>query len=330
MDPGGHAEATGIEPNNDEEIDSAFGEGDSTYTATLRSSLLESVQENGRGYHKYRDGVYILPEDAREQERLDLQHEMFLRSLDRKLYLAPIDEPVHEALDLGTGTGTWAIDFADQHPEANVVGVDLSPIQPSWVPPNCRFVVDDFDKEWAYKTKFDFIHGRMLLTSSADFPTLFQRAYDSLRPGGWIEMQDLYMPLKCDDGSMDGTTYQQWNELYIQACSKLGRDPSYTAKYKEWMTTAGFDGVEEEVFKWPVNTWPKDDKLKEMGSWNLINMLDGLEGFTVRLWTMALEMSTEEIEVILAGVRKDVQDKRIHSYWPMYVVYGRKPSSGPG
>jgi hypothetical protein len=52
-----------------------------------------------------------------------------------------------------------------------------------------------------------------------------------------------------------------------------------------------------------------------MGNWNLINMLDGLEGFTVRLWTTALEMSIEEIEVILAGVRKDLYNKKIHSYW---------------
>jgi methylase of polypeptide subunit release factors len=32
-------------------------------------------------------------------------------------------------LDIGTGTGIWAIDFADEHPEAEVIGTDLSPIQ---------------------------------------------------------------------------------------------------------------------------------------------------------------------------------------------------------
>jgi trans-aconitate methyltransferase len=187
-----------------------------------------------------------------------MQHEMFLRSFDRKLYLAPIDKPIREALDLGTGTGIWSIDFADQHPESNVTGIDLSPIQPNWVPPNCKFLVDDFDNEWQYPHKFDFIHGRMLLTASSSFPTLFQRAYDALEPGGWFEMQDLYMPIMCDDGTMDGTTYQQWNELYMKACRNLGRDPAYTAKYKEWFMDAGFERVTETTFKWPVNSWPKD------------------------------------------------------------------------
>lgn len=34
------------------ETDSAIGDDISTYTDSLRSSLLESLKENGRGYHK--------------------------------------------------------------------------------------------------------------------------------------------------------------------------------------------------------------------------------------------------------------------------------------
>ena len=190
MDPASPAaivESADNEPDT-MEADLTFGEGSSTYTESLRSSLLEFIKENGRGYHKYAEGKYILPEDAREQDRLDMQHELFLITFDRKLSLAPIKTPINDALDLGTGTGIWAIDFADQHPETQVTGVDLSPIQPGWVPNNCRFIVDDFDKEWAYKTSFDFIHGRFLLTASADFPKLFTRSFASLRPGGWLEM----------------------------------------------------------------------------------------------------------------------------------------------
>lgn len=29
-------------------------------------------------------------------------------------------------------------DFADMHPDAEVIGTDVSPIQPSWVPPNVK------------------------------------------------------------------------------------------------------------------------------------------------------------------------------------------------
>jgi ubiquinone/menaquinone biosynthesis C-methylase UbiE len=100
----------------------------------LRSSILDFRQENGRTYHAFRDGKYNLPNDDEENERLDLQHNLFLLTLDNKLGLSPPNLPgskVKRVLDVGTGTGIWAIDFGDEHPEATVIGVDLSPSQPS-------------------------------------------------------------------------------------------------------------------------------------------------------------------------------------------------------
>ena len=76
--------------HDEDDVDSAVGSDQSTYTETLRSSLLQSVRENGRSYHKYHDGAYILPEDEQEQDRLDMQHEIYLRTLGRKLLLAPV------------------------------------------------------------------------------------------------------------------------------------------------------------------------------------------------------------------------------------------------
>ena len=47
------------------------------------------------------------------------------------LYKALVKD-AQRVLDLGTGTGIWAIDYAFNHPEAEVIGLDLSPIQPNW------------------------------------------------------------------------------------------------------------------------------------------------------------------------------------------------------
>lgn len=40
-------------------------------------------------------------------------------------------------LDIATGTGIWAIKFAQQHPQATVIGTDLSMIQPREYMPQC-------------------------------------------------------------------------------------------------------------------------------------------------------------------------------------------------
>ncbi len=50
---------------------------------------------------------------------------------DAHLHLAPLDNP-RRILDIGTGTGIWAIQMADDYPDCTVIGTDLSPVQPSW------------------------------------------------------------------------------------------------------------------------------------------------------------------------------------------------------
>jgi hypothetical protein len=42
---------------------------------------------------------------------IDIQHQLFLLTFHNKLYLAPISDDVQNVLDIGTGTGIWAIDF---------------------------------------------------------------------------------------------------------------------------------------------------------------------------------------------------------------------------
>ena len=209
------------------------------------------------------------------------------------------------------------MDFADEHPESTVLGVDLSPIQPNLVPPNCKFEVDDYEQPWTFPQKFDLIHGRMLCCCFADGKKLFQQAYDALKPGGWIEFQDASMPIRADDGTMDGSAYEEWVKLFLKAMSTIGRDATDPERYEQWMKDVGFENVVRVDFKWPQNSWPRDKHLKDLGRWHLINVLDGLSGFTMRPFTQILGMQTEEVEVLLAQVRKDIKNTRIHSYWPV-------------
>lgn len=78
-----------------EKVDSAIGDNHSAYTQSLRSSLLESVRENGRSYHRYKAGnEYPFLNDEEEQDRLSLQHEAFVQILHGKLYLPPLGKNV--------------------------------------------------------------------------------------------------------------------------------------------------------------------------------------------------------------------------------------------
>jgi len=65
-----------------------------------------------------------MPTDEKEQDRLDMHHEILLQVMKGELLLAPLKDP-HRILDIGTGTGIWAVDVADKFPAAEVIGTDL-------------------------------------------------------------------------------------------------------------------------------------------------------------------------------------------------------------
>lgn len=74
---------------------------------------------------------------------------------------------------------------ADLNPNSTFLGIDLSPIQPHEVPPNCHFMVDDIEHENGWdldRDHFDFIHLRHTLHSVRNRPELMQRAYEYARP----------------------------------------------------------------------------------------------------------------------------------------------------
>ena len=52
----------------------------------------------------------LLKKFQREADRLDLQHHVLCLTFNSKLYFSPIEKP-RNALDVGTGTGIWAIDL---------------------------------------------------------------------------------------------------------------------------------------------------------------------------------------------------------------------------
>ncbi|OAP53997.1 hypothetical protein AYL99_11757 [Fonsecaea erecta] len=311
---------------DDSDDDSAIGDDvvDST-CSSLSDSVTASLSENGRTYHSYCDGAYLFPNDEEEQQRLDLQHAMFTRLLGSRLYLAPISRPDH-VLDLGTGTGIWAIDFADLHPESIVRGVDLSPIQPNWVPPNCSFEIFNYKETWEFNHQFDFVCAREIWTSiTSPSNALFQQVWDNLTPGGWFEMQDIVLP-RSDDGTIpEGGSYHTWIKDYHTALRAAGRNPDIAEEYEHRLHSVGFTDVHKVVFKLPQNKWPKFKSLKLLGTYQHENTLRGLEAWSLRLFTQYLERPVSAVQEQLEGVEKDIGKTGIHAYWPVVVVYAQKP-----
>jgi ribosomal protein L11 methylase PrmA len=95
---------------DDDDDDEAYGSETSSRASTsVSSSVRDYAFENNRRYHKFHEGRYHFPNDEPEQEREDMKHAMIVNLCNGRLHYAPLENP-QMILDLGTGTGIWAID----------------------------------------------------------------------------------------------------------------------------------------------------------------------------------------------------------------------------
>ncbi|TWU76084.1 hypothetical protein ED733_007616 [Metarhizium rileyi] len=318
-----------IEPSteSDDEFDLDSGLlGDDT-TASLTSSIYASfAYERGRRYQSFESGRYPIPNDDLEQNREDMKHAMLMMLTEGKPFYSPIGTHPQKILDIGTGTGIWAIEVGDRYPSAHVCGIDLTPIQPEWVPANVSFLVDDCTLDWIERD-VDLAHFRFMVMILKDVPTVLTHAYESLRPGGWVELQELHGVPLCDDGTMTNddpvkTLYSTAGEAY----KKFGMSTSLPAALEPLLRQAGFENVHCQVLKVPIGTWAKDRMMRAIGLYQKMAVLDFIPTLTGRPF-QALRISEAEAEVRVALARKGLEDPSVHRFFNYYFWYAQKPGS---
>lgn len=159
-------------------------------------------------------------------------------------------ENLQRILDIGTGAGIWAIDAADEYPSSHVIGIDLSPIQPGWVPPNVQFYVEDSETEWIYSSdeSFDLIHTRVMGGSIGDWDKFASQAYTHLRRDGWIELHEPQSWIVSDDDSMSRCGYtNQFQTKCVEAAQKFGKDINLAHTHKQRLLDADFVDVHDDI-----------------------------------------------------------------------------------
>jgi SAM-dependent methyltransferase len=330
-----HGESPPRDDDNDR--DSALGDSESS-TASVASSILQYRTINGRTYHSDRsvnaDAIpYWGANDDRQNHNLDIMHEVFTLALDNKLYLAPLPKTLNKVLDIGTGTGQWCIDFGDDHPECQVIGTDLSPIQPQWVPPNVMFEIDDFNQIWTREdSSLDFVHLRWVVGTITDWTELFRQAYRVLKPGGWIETFDCNGFPESDDGTLtEETALHTWGYLIREGAKALGSKASFSAVQEglqvKGLTEANFTRITEHPMKIPVSEWAKDKKYKQMGLYFRATLENDTEG-AIGFLASQLGWTKEEISVYAARLRRELRTNSVHAFCRFNLVYAQKPLNG--
>ncbi|KAI9655676.1 MAG: hypothetical protein M1831_004828 [Alyxoria varia] len=306
------------------------------------------------------NGAYSLaaPVDPDEHNRLDIQHRIWLIEHDGALHRATLDDSkLSRVLDVGCGTGIWAADFAREHPQTHVTGVDISPPrpEPGSVPNNCKFVEADANGDWQFAREdaataitstaagpYDFINVRVLVNAIRDWPRFFAQCYRHLSSnGGILEIADCIHCFYAEDETITSeksAMMRWWNQLFRRISEANGIDCDAPKVHAQRAKEAGFVDVDEKWVKWYCGggggstgafTKPRGKKDEVMGGMALGNrcgLVRTVTGGAVRNGALPKGMGKNEAnELADSAVRdmKEMGDQRGYYLW-FVIITGKK------
>lgn len=266
------------------------------------------------------DAPYVLPKDMGEIKRLDFQH--FLLRLGLKgNYAAPIRQP-QSILDVGCGTGRWAMEMASHFPQANVIGIDLVPTEEVTYgyglerrPDNYLFVQGNILEGLPFaNNNFQFVHQRLLIAAlpEARWTGVVGELVRVTAPGGWVELAECGVPRDGGPGFM-----ALWNS-WIELCRRRGIDFTLGSTIGDKLKAAGLVDVQLRQVNFPMGRYGG-----HVGTMSATDCLAVGKALRAGVITMGI-YSESDYDRIYALAEQEFKQPRGRGYLPFYVACGRR------
>ncbi|MDE3229722.1 MAG: methyltransferase domain-containing protein [Chloroflexota bacterium] len=267
---------------------------------------------------------YTLPADDEEINRLDFQHYM-LRFAFQGNFAAPLTAPT-SILDVGAGTGRWAVEMAQTFPNANVIGIDVKPpavdargemashADPR--PQNYTFILANLLEGLPFPDgSFDYTHQRLLFTAIPHdrWPGVAQELTRVTRPSGWVELVD---SIGLANGGPNVELLMDWIR---ELSARRNVDLMDGARIGDYLRGAPL--INQSVRRIDLPTGLHGGRLGKMVATDFFSVCKGFGGIVVaqriasqNAWDTALERA-----------QHDLNTSMIPCVTPFFIALGQKP-----
>ncbi|HET9981018.1 MAG TPA: class I SAM-dependent methyltransferase [Ktedonobacterales bacterium] len=265
---------------------------------------------------------YPLPKDMDEINRLDFQHYL-LRAGLRGNFAAPVGQPA-DILDVGCGSGRWAMEMAALFPTARVIGVDL--VQPSDEvhslghgldarPENYLFTVSNILEGLPFPdASFDYVHQRLLFSAIPRdrWPVVIQELARVTRPGGWVELGEIGA---AHDG---GPGFMGLWEAWAALAAGRGVDFAVSERIGDLLREGALTNVRQYALNFPLGEW--GGHIGRAAATDYLALARAL-----RAGVLAQHiMSAEQYDALYTRAQREFAQRRGSGYQPFYVAFGQR------
>lgn len=276
-----------------------------------------------------------MPNDEDEQDRGRMLNDIFRKIFDNRLTSVPLHDPT-KILDIGTGTGEWAMEMGEVYPDADVIGTDIAKIQDTAIPRNVFFQIDDAEDEdgWTWQEdSIDLVHLRSMQGAFMDWKQIYREAFKVLKSGsGWLEVLDFDNHTRILSYFKDDPDVAAWLAAVNEASRRSGRPRGDAHLDPARLEEIGFVDVSVSEKIIPTGTWPQDEEEQLVGTHFLVTMLNGVEATSLRPLTEHMGWDIEDVRKSIKFVETRMKAIGMDKHkskgmgFIVKVLVGRKPS----
>ncbi|KAG8923725.1 hypothetical protein FRC00_005934, partial [Tulasnella sp. 408] len=233
--------------------------------------------------------------------------------------------------DIGTGSGAWAIAMARQFPDADVVGLDLVPVNSSSSPQRAasQLPLRNLRRKWRVgPLPIGCIQHRSHPNDASgvkNYHELFRQVHRILRPGGVLLVQEA--PFAAFDANKDRVRAEKpedpgftWFNRLISTATEAtkSRNPSFADIERVHEILSGMSGdlwesVSGSYFFLPVGPWATDRTIERRAG-ELMRTSAIRIATTARPTLISFGIAPEEVDYWAEQVEAELMGGRVQQY----------------
>ncbi|KAJ3499543.1 hypothetical protein NLG97_g248 [Lecanicillium saksenae] len=268
----------------------------------------EGYWKYGRYYGNWRNS-YHFPIDSEELTRLDMLNKFFYLARGGQAFSSPLRRGGQtRVLDLGTGTGIWAIQVAeDVDPVPHVMAVDLHKIQPALLVGTPSYL--------------------QATISNNSWPATYQKAFKHTAPGGHLEQVEIEWVPRWEGATMpECSALLEWSQKFLSGMDEFHRSARLSGpNVRRMVETAGYVDFKETIIRCCVSPWCHGQGETLVANWFNICFTEGIEAMSLVPLMEKCYMTLCQVKALQARVKRESCNLKFHAYFNMHVWVARRP-----
>lgn len=280
------------------------------------------------------ESSYIIDaESAAEMARLVSQDQLTTKSMGGVLPEQTDLSGIHRVLDIACGPGGWVLDVAFEHPDIQVVGIDISQTMVEYARvrskvqklENASFQVMNALKPLDFPdASFDLVNARTIagFMLPASWPVLLQECMRITRPGGIIRLTETD-----DFGTSNSPALDKMTRMALRAgqlagrtFNPEGRNAAVTPMLGRFLRKAGCKNIKKRAH---VIDYSSGEEAHDGVYRDLMVALQLLQPFLTKIGFI----SQEELEQLYQQVLTELVSNDFCALWYLLTAWGQKPAA---